>query len=461
MGPLAIGPSADAVTVDPARQSLQGEVRVPGDKSISHRAAIMAAMGKGDSVIRGFSPSADCASTLRALRELGVDLLREGDTVTVHSRGVEGWKEPEDVLDLGNSGTSMRLLAGVLAGCEGLFVLTGDDSLRRRPMGRIVEPLRRMGAAIDGRKGGQLAPLVIKGQRLRGAEFSLEVASAQVKSCLLLAGLMGAGETWVEEPLPTRDHTERLLAAMGVEIGRRPAAGTGHSPAVGVRGPAPLSGLDFRVPGDPSAAAFLVVAGCLVPGSRIVLPSVGLNPYRIGFLTVLARMGAKVEVAPAGEWPEPVGDLVVTAGDLQATDIGPEEVPSLIDELPILAVAATRAHGTTRVWGAGELRVKESDRLTTVAAELSRLGADIQETPDGWIIRGPCALRGGRVSAWQDHRLAMSWGVAALVAQDTVTVAGAGSAAVSYPGFFRDLADLGASVGGLADLGASVGGGEE
>ncbi|MEW6547469.1 MAG: 3-phosphoshikimate 1-carboxyvinyltransferase [Bacillota bacterium] len=429
------------VTVYPAGVGLQGTLELPGDKSISHRAAILAAMADGTSSIGGFSPSDDCGRTVSALQAMGVEIERRGDSLTVRGTGV-AWREPAGVVDLGNSGTSMRLLAGVLAGVPGFRVLDGDDSLRRRPMGRVVHPLRSMGADIDGRQEGNLAPLAIRGRALTGREFTLPVASAQVKSCLLLAGLLADGETWVEEPLRTRDHTERMLPLAGVTVSSK-------GRAVGVRGPCRLRRFEVHVPGDPSAAAFLVVASCLVPGSRVVLRRVGLNPHRTGFLRVLARMGARLRVVPgdgAGAGGEPVGDLEVLSARLQATEIGPEEIPSLIDELPVLAVAACAASGVTRVRGASELRVKESDRLAAVAGELSRLGARIAETPDGWIIEGPCRLHGGSVSSWGDHRLAMAWAVAALASEGPVEVAGAEAVAVSYPGFFADLRALGATI---------------
>ena len=449
------------VTVHPAGRGLEGQVRVPGDKSISHRAAILAAMAEGESRVTGFSPSDDCARTVAALQAMGVELVREDDTLLVRGRGC-GWDEPAGVIDLGNSGTSMRLLAGVLAGMPGFRVLDGDESLRRRPMGRVVYPLREMGARIDGRRDGNLAPLAVRGGSLQGRSFAPAVASAQVKSCLLLAGLLASGETWVEEPLPTRDHTERMLPLAGVTVQRR-------GRAVGVAGPARLRGFELEVPGDPSAAAFLVVAACLVPGSRVVLPGVGVNPLRTGFLRVLSRMGARIEVearapsaapGPCGEG-EPVADLEVRYSPLQGTDVDPEEVPSLIDELPVLAVAACAARGVTRVRGAAELRVKESDRLAAVAEELRRLGARITELPDGWVIEGPCRLRGGTVSSRGDHRLAMAWAVAGLIAPAPVRVVGAEAVVVSYPGFFSHLRQLGARVedsrGGEGDRDAERG----
>ncbi|MDI6893195.1 MAG: 3-phosphoshikimate 1-carboxyvinyltransferase [Bacillota bacterium] len=445
-----------AVTVHPAGRGLEGTVELPGDKSISHRAAVLAAMAEGESSIGGFSPSDDCARTLAALQAMGVRMDWQDAVLVVRGSG-PAWGEPAGVIDLGNSGTSMRLLAGVLAGVAGFRVLDGDDSLRRRPMGRVVHPLREMGAHIDGRQEGNLAPLAVRGGRLTGRAFTLNVASAQVKSGLLLAGLLAAGETRVEEPLPTRDHTERMLPLAGVAVRRR-------GREVGLAGPARLHGFDVRVPGDPSAAAFLVVAACLVPGSRVILPGVGLNPRRTGFLGVLSRMGARIEVmgapgaggpargGPGGTGPgeraagEPAGDLEVRACGLRATEIGPEEVPSLIDELPVLAVAACAARGVTRVRGAAELRVKESDRLAAVAGELGRLGARITELPDGWIIEGPCRLRGGTVCSRGDHRLAMAWAVAGLIASDAVRVTGAEAVAVSYPRFFAHLDALGARI---------------
>lgn len=429
------------IKVYPPGKGLAGELRLPGDKSISHRAVLLAGMAEGTSRLGGFSPSQDCARTVSALEAAGVEVLRQGEALTVRGRPPASWREASDTLDLGNSGTSMRLLAGVLAGARGFWVLSGDASLRRRPMGRVVRPLRSMGASLDGRGEGNFAPLAIRGKELEGREFSLEVASAQVKSCLLLAGLLARGETWVEEPLATRDHTERLLPLLGVNVERR-------GRAAGVSGPVHLHPFTLEVPGDPSAAAFFVVAASLVPGSRICLRGVGLNPHRTGFLRVLSRMGARFRVIRESGGVEPVGDLEVESANLQATAVTPEEVPSLIDELPVLAVAAAGARGTTRVAGAEELRVKESDRLAACAQELSRLGARIEERRDGWIIEGPALWRGGTVSSWGDHRLAMAWAIAALVASDPVTIQGAEAVAVSYPGFFADLRALGVRVEG-------------
>lgn len=432
------------VTIYPAEGPLRGTVRPPGDKSVSHRAAILGALAEGASRITGFSPSEDCARTVEALAQMGVQIRRHEDVLVVRGPG-PAWGEPARVLDLGNSGTTMRLLAGVLAGMPGFRVLDGDDSLRRRPMGRVVHPLREMGACLDGRQDGNLAPLAVRGARLVGKEFTLAVASAQVKSCLLLAGLLAEGETWVQEPLPTRDHTERLLPLAGIGVATRGGA-------VGVRGPARPRPFELQVPGDPSAAAFWVVAASVVPGSEVVLRGVGLNPGRAGFLRVLSRMGASVRVTPgAGTGPEPVGDLEVRGSALRGTEIEPHEIPGLIDELPVLAVAACAARGITRVCGAGELRVKESDRIAGVVRGLSALGARIAETPDGWVIEGPSPLHGGRVSSLGDHRLAMAWAVAALGASGPVELEGAEAVAVSYPDFFGHLVTLGGRVSGGGD----------
>ncbi|HZP41278.1 MAG TPA: 3-phosphoshikimate 1-carboxyvinyltransferase [Candidatus Binatia bacterium] len=425
--------------VGPPRGGLRGTVDVPGDKSIAHRALLLGALAEGATTIHRFPGGADVLSTLGAVRALGAGAERRGDTVRVEGRG-SALGPPGDVrVDCGNSGTTMRLGAGLVAGGPGCVVLDGDASLRRRPMERVAEPLRRMGARVETTDGH--APLTVRGGRLAAIDCRLPVASAQVKSAVLLAGLRAAGTTRVREPLVTRDHTERLLGHFGVRVARHP---DGAAVAGGQR----LVGTDVPLPGDPSSAAFLVVAALLVPDSRLILRDVGLNPTRTGFLDVLGRMGAGVEVADTREVAgEPWGTLRVRSVRLRATTIGPAEIPGTIDELPVLCVAAALAEGETTIAGAGELRVKESDRIAGIE-QLRLLGVDVRTTPDGIAIRGRAGrpLAGGAVATAGDHRIAMAFAVAGLVATDGVVLDDAGCADVSFPGFFARLAALGASV---------------
>ncbi len=426
--------------VRPARR-LRGEISVPGDKSISHRAAMLNALAEGEAVVHNFLPGEDCLSTLRVLRRLGVEstLDESGETPILRIRGVglTGLQESADALDCGNSGTTMRLLSGVLAGQPFLSVLTGDDSLRTRPMARIVEPLRQMGAQVDGREEGRFAPLAIRGGGLHGIRYRLPVASAQVKSCILLAGLFAEGETIVEEPEPTRDHTERMLAAMGAQIDR-------EGPAVRLTPGRPLQPLSMRVPNDISAAAFWMVAAAVHPDAEIRLKGVGINPTRTGIIQALLSMGADLAIEEdrliAGE---PVADIVVRSSRLQGTIVEGDLVSRLIDEAPVLAVAAAFAQGATVIRDARELRAKESDRIATVVSQLGKLGAQITEAEDGMTIEGggPASLRGGDVESFGDHRLAMALAVAGLASSE-VRLHDAEAVAVSYPTFWADLAKL-------------------
>ncbi len=419
---------------------LRGRVRPPGDKSLSHRALLLGAIAEGASRVENFLPAADCLATLRAVRALGVEVEQIGPTtLVVHGRGLHGLREPADALDCGGSGTTMRLLAGMLAGQPFLSILTGNAQLRRRPMGRIVEPLRRMGATVLGRERGRRPPLAIRGGTLRGLAHTLPVASAQVKSALLLAGLYAEGPTTVRQPGPARDHTERLLAAMGGDLQTEGLAvtlrpGPLHPP------PSPLT-----IPGDFSSAAFLVVAASLVPNSSLVVEGVGVNPTRTGLLEALREMGAEMELRDRQEVSgEPSADLHVRTGQLRGVEVQGDRVVRMIDEFPILAVAATQARGETTVRGAAELRVKETDRIAALVAELRTMGADIEPRPDGFVVRGPTALQGSVVHSHGDHRLAMALAVAGLLATGETTVQDAGCIADSYPGFEAALARLGA-----------------
>ncbi|MCL5025892.1 MAG: 3-phosphoshikimate 1-carboxyvinyltransferase, partial [Chloroflexi bacterium] len=357
---------------------------------------------------------------------------RRDNRVRVNGVGLDGLREPPDVLDAGNSGTTTRLLSGILAGQPFLSVITGDASLRRRPMDRIAQPLRRMGATVLARAGGRL-PLAISGGGLQGIEYALPVASAQVKSCILLAGLYAAGRTTVVEPAPARDHTERMLRAMGVEVSR-------EGNRISLAGGQQPQGIDIEVPGDVSSAAYFLVAGAVVPGSEVLVENVGVNPTRPGALEALAAMGAEVALENRRDvGGEPVADLRVRGGRLRGTEIGGEIIPRLIDELPVLALAATQAEGRTLVRDAAELRVKESDRIHTVVTELQKMGARIEEQPDGFVVEGPTPLRGAGVGSYGDHRLAMSLAVAALVARGDTTISDAECVNVSFPGFMDTL----------------------
>lgn len=427
---------------------LRGAFEPPGDKSIAHRAAMLAGLCAGASALRGYPLGQDCASTLRCLRALGVNVCEDGGSLIISGRGLRGLGEPEDVLDAGNSGTTMRLLTGILAGQEGMFVLTGDESLRRRPMGRVVAPLRAMGAMVDGRAGGALAPLVIRGAGGAGGggllplRHVLPVASAQVKSCLLLAGLYADGETTVVEPAASRDHTERLLRFAGVPVEERPASGNTREVSVrGGHGPGPFR---LTIPGDPSSAAFLLAAAAALPGSSVTAVRVCANPTRLGFIRVLAHMGAAVRVEPVRcDGPEPVADIRVEHRGLIGVDVPPGAVPSMIDEVPVLAVLACAASTPSSIHGINELRVKETDRVTAVVEELSKMGARITEDGDSLRVR-PSRLHGARVSARGDHRMAMTLAVAGLMASGTTVVEGWEAVSVSYPGFLAALRSLGA-----------------
>jgi len=430
---------AKSIEIVAPASRVEGRIAVPGDKSISHRYAMLAALAGGTSRFEGMSSGADTGATLSCLRQLGVTIRERateaGRAIEIDGRGIGGLSAPGRTLDAANSGTTLRLLAGVLAGHRFTSTLTGDASLRRRPMHRVIDPLTRMGARLDA-PGGH-APLTITGAELSGIEYQPPVASAQVKSAVLLAGLLATGRTLVTEPAPTRDHTERALGAFGA----RTVYGPGWAAIEG--GPA-LGPVEARVPGDPSAAAFWAAAAAALPGSAIEIVGVGLNPTRLAFLDALRRLGAVVEAeADAIEAGEPAGRLRVRHGGLGALEVGPDDVPGLIDELPVLAALATFG-GQLTVTGAAELRVKESDRITALVAGLRALGADADELPDGFVVRGGRRLAGGRADAAGDHRLAMALAIAALGAEAPSTITGADAVDVSYPGFFATLGSLSA-----------------
>jgi len=408
----------------------RGRFTLPGDKSLCHRLAILGALAEGDTLIGNFSTAADCQSTLHCLTLLGVDVSREGSAVAVQGTGPAGLKPPPGPLPAGNSGSTLRMLAGVLAGQPFSTVLTGDESLCRRPVERVAQPLRAMGALVTTVEGHP--PLTIVGNRLHGVDWTLEVASAQVKTAILLAGLQADGPTTVREPQRSRDHTERLLPAFGVPI---EVAGS----ALTIRRQEELRPLALRAPGDVSSAAFLVVAALIRPDSFVRIDHVLLNPTRTAFLDVLRAMGADIQTGLQVTAPEPVGWIEARTSRLHGVAIAPEKVPLLIDELPALAVAAACGEGDFTVQGAEELRVKESDRIATLAEGLRKLGAAVEEFPDGFALVGGRPLRGATVSAYGDHRIAMALAVAALAAEGETRLEEAICASVSFPEFFRFL----------------------
>ena len=415
---------------------VKGEIRVPGDKSISHRAALLGGMAHGETHISNFLLGQDCLSTLRCLKQLGVSWERQGTEVWIRGEGMETWQEPTDVLDAGNSGTTFRLMLGALAGSPFTVTMTGDASLRSRPMRRVTDPLKQMGALITGPQEGSLAPLTMKGGLLQGQAFRTTVSSAQVKSAILLAGLRASGETRVGEPTLSRDHTERMLKGFGVEVSR-------DKTVVRVNGDSRLTGQEVSVPGDISSAAFFLVLGSLVGHGEIILPDVGVNPTRTGILDALRAMGADIEIKEVSEiCGEPRATLCVRPAKLRGIEIGGDMIPRLIDEIPILAVAASLAEGETIIRDASELRVKETDRIRTVAEGLNALGAKVEELPDGLRILGQPSLRGGQASSLGDHRLAMAWAIAGLLSKEGVSVEDMEAAEVSYPDFLTVIKQI-------------------
>ena len=419
---------------------LRGTVTPPGDKSVSHRALLLNSIARGGARVTGLSSGADVLSTMACLRSLGVEIVPGETEGTVDVRGLSGvLTEPEDVLDAGNSGTSMRLLSGLLAGQPFLSVLTGDGSLRSRPMARVVEPLKLMGARIMGRANDSRAPLAIRGGSLKGIDYTMPVASAQVKSSVMLAALAADGTTLLHQPALSRDHTERMVRAMGGRVEE-------DALTLCIE-PGPLTAVDVRVPGDISSAAFWIVAAVCHPDARITVSGVGVNPTRAGILTALEAMGARITRRnPRTEGGEPVADLLVESSELTGIDVDGDIVPLVIDELPVLAVAACFATGTTNIRDAQELRVKESDRIATTVRELSGLGARIEERPDGMVVEGTGRLTGSTGESHGDHRLAMALAVAGLVSDGDTVVEGAEAADVSYPQFWDHLHGLSGDV---------------
>lgn len=415
-------------------KSLKGELTIPGDKSISHRSVMFGAISRGKTTISNFLPGEDCLSTIACFRALGVDInMDDPDKVVINGKGFEGLKEPEEILDVGNSGTTIRLMMGILSGRPFFSVIKGDASIGKRPMTRVTKPLSQMGAIIDGREKGEFTPLAIRGGNLKGIEYTLPVASAQVKSSILFAGLQAEGVTTIYEPSKTRDHTERMIRQFGGEV-------TSDGLVVSVKGGQNLHGTDVYVPGDISSAAFFLVAGAVLPDSELILKNVGLNPTRTGIIDVMKEMGADMEIInQRGDEFEPIGDIIIRTSSLKSTEIEGDMIPRLIDEIPVIALLATQAEGTTVIRDAEELKVKETNRIDTVVNELRKLGANIEATDDGMIIRGRTSLTGGTVSSHGDHRIGMMLAIAALLAKEPVYLENPDAISISYPEFFTHL----------------------
>lgn len=420
----------------PRKKGLKGTIKVPGDKSISHRSIMFGAAAAGRTTVKGFLAGEDCLSTIRCFRELGVAIEQSGDYVEIEGKGIEGLIEPSRVLDVGNSGTTIRLMLGLLANTPFHSVIAGDDSIAKRPMDRVVHPLKRMGAAIEGREHGSYTPISLRGGGLKGIDYTTPVASAQVKSAILLAGLKAEGMTSVTEPYPTRDHTERMLKAFGAEVRTDGLTKT-------IRGGQCLTAADIRVPGDISSAAFFLAAGALLPGSELTVLETGINPTRTGLLDVLRDMGASLTISnERGEEAEPYADITVQASDLKAVEIGGELIPRLIDEIPVIALMATQAKGVTVIKDAAELKVKETNRIDAVAEELSKMGASIEATEDGLRITGGTPLHGARVDSRGDHRIGMMLAIAACAAEGETILDRSEAVNISYPNFFEQLKSL-------------------
>lgn len=423
------------IRVEP-KKKISGEIEVNGDKSISHRAVIFSAMSDGISEIENFSNARDCYSTIKCLCSLGID-IEIGKTVKILGKGLRGFKEPGDVLNAENSGTTIRLISGLLAGQPFLSIITGDDSLRRRPMDRVIIPLSLMGAEFWARENNKFPPMAIKGRfPLNPIEYALPVASAQVKSAIIIAGLFADGKTVVTEPLPSRDHTERLLPAFGAKIER-------YINTIIVYGSQELKGQKIYIPGDFSSASFFIVAGLIVKNSEVIIKNVGLNPGRIGLIDVIKRMGGDIEIYNRRDvLNEPIGDILVRNSNLRGTTVSREEIPGLIDEVPLIAVLGAYAEGETVVRGAEELRVKESDRIKAIVTEFRKLDVRIEELPDGFIINGPSIPDGGRVNSYNDHRIAMALAIAGLSARRPIEIEDEECVAISFPNFWDILFKL-------------------
>ena len=415
---------------------LRGEISVPGDKSISHRAVMFGALANGTTEITHFLQGADCLSTIDCFRRMGIDIENTPSRILIHGKGLRGLSAPSSALDVGNSGTTLRLISGILSGQDFKVLLDGDASIRRRPMKRIMTPLSMMGAKIGSLKGNGCAPLHIKGQALHAIHYQSPVASAQVKSCVLLAGLYADGTTRVTEPALSRNHTELMLHFFGAQVhSEGTTASIQPSPA--------LEGRFIQVPGDISSAAYFIAAALLIPGSEVLIRNVGVNPTRDGILRVCQAMGADItRLNEKSDSGEPTADLLVRHSSLKGTVIEGDLIPTLIDELPVIAVMAALAKGTTVIRDAAELKVKESDRIQVMTENLTRMGADVEATEDGMIIHGGSSLQGAIIDSHQDHRVAMSFAVAALAAEGETEIRDAECVSISYPGFYQDLASL-------------------
>jgi 3-phosphoshikimate 1-carboxyvinyltransferase len=423
-------------TLNYHKPSLNGSITVPGDKSISHRSVMFGAIAEGTTTVEGFLLGEDCLSTIDCFRKLGVKIAVDGTNVTVESPGINGWQEPTEVLYTGNSGTTTRLMLGILAGTKLHTIMTGDASIGKRPMRRVVDPLRTMNADIRGRADGQYTPLAIQGTKLAAIDYTMPVASAQVKSAILLAGLQAEGTTIVREQEVSRDHTERMLRQFGANI-------SVEDGVVSLQGGQTLKATHVSVPGDISSAAFFLVAGAIAANSRIELKNVGINETRDGVIRVLQQMGATLHVETEGiQQAEPTATLIVETSSLQATTIAGDLIPTLIDEIPILALLATQASGTTIIKDAEELKVKETNRIDAVVNELKKLGANIEATDDGMIIHGPTPLHGAALTTYGDHRIGMMGAIASLITDGEVTLDDAECIAVSYPIFFEHIDTL-------------------
>ena len=417
-------------------KSLQGNIVVPGDKSISHRSVMFGAVAQGITTVTGFLMGEDCLSTVACFKRLGIKIEQNEEKMIIHGTGWDGLQEPSEVLDVGNSGTTIRLMMGILAGRPFHSTLIGDASIGKRPMTRVSIPLSQMGAKIEGRQNGEYTPLSIRGGGIHGITYKTPVASAQVKSSILLAGLQAEGTTTVIEPEKSRDHTERMIRQFGGTV-------ENDGLAVSVRGGQALKGTEVHVPGDISSAAFFLVAGAIVPNSTITLTNVGLNPTRTGILDVMKDMGADITIKMQDDAQhEPSGDITIKTSDLKGTIIGGEVIPRLIDEIPVIALLATQAEGTTIIKDAAELKVKETNRIDTVVNELSKLGSSIEATDDGMIIHGKQTLLGGTVSSHGDHRIGMMLAIAGLICQKEVSLEDKEAISISYPQFFADLQSL-------------------
>ncbi|MFP3918671.1 3-phosphoshikimate 1-carboxyvinyltransferase [Lysinibacillus telephonicus] len=427
---------SSAKKLDYKNVSLQGTITVPGDKSISHRSVMFGSIAKGKTTVSGFLLGDDCLSTIDCFRKLGVEIEVDGTNVTINSAGMDSWEEPKEVLYTGNSGTTTRLMLGILSGTKLHTVMTGDASIGRRPMRRVADPLRLMGAKISGRDNGQFTPLAIQGTQLTAIDYTMPVASAQVKSAILLAGLRAEGTTIVREQEVSRDHTERMLRQFGAIIDVQDGV-------VSFKGGQQLKATHVDVPGDISSAAFFLVAGAIVPNSSIEMKNVGVNPTRAGIIEVLEKMGADMSVQVEDEnASEPTATISIKSSQLQAITIEGDIIPRLIDEIPIIALLATQAEGTTVIRNAEELKVKETDRITAVVTELKKLGANIEATNDGMIIQGPTNLRGANLKTYGDHRIGMMSAIAALISSSPIEIDDAECIAVSYPTFFEHVEEL-------------------